>query len=143
MKTMNMEYSNKEQVNLLGKAKRMYEKKAERIAQSKEKVHVLLERVTEKLHQVADNPTVQESRYYLETLIRMVKAYYKNEYRAFSTKTLVLLVLGLLYFVMPLDFIPDFIAGLGFVDDLSVLLAVTKSMQHDIEDFLEWERTKA
>lgn len=140
---MNMEYSNKEQVNLLGKAKRMYEKKAERIAQSKEKVHVLLERVTEKLHQVADNPTVQESRYYLETLIRMVKAYYKNEYRAFSTKTLVLLVLGLLYFVMPLDFIPDFIAGLGFVDDLSVLLAVTKSMQHDIEDFLEWERTKA
>ncbi|QDH77601.1 DUF1232 domain-containing protein [Echinicola soli] len=138
-----MVYSNNEQVNLLGRAKRMYEKKAERIAQSKEKLHQLLERVAEKLHQVADNPTVQESRYYLETLIRMVKAYYKNEYRAFSTKTLVLLVLGLLYFVMPLDFIPDFIAGLGFVDDLSVLLAVTKSMQSDIEDFLEWERTKA
>ncbi|AWW29898.1 hypothetical protein DN752_07070 [Echinicola strongylocentroti] len=138
-----MENRRNEQGNLLGKAKRVYHKKAERIAHSKEKLHQLLEKVSEKLHQVADNPTVQESRYYLETVIRMVRAYYKNEYRAFSTKTLVLMVLGLLYFVMPLDFIPDFIAGLGFVDDLSVLLAITKSMQGDIEDFLEWERTKA
>ncbi|GAB3646805.1 YkvA family protein [Echinicola sediminis] len=137
-----MENWNSEQGKVLDKAKRFYHKKAERIAQSKEKLHQLIQKVSDKLHQFADNPTIKESRFYLDVLLRMVKAYYKNEYRSFSTKTLVLMVLGLLYFVIPFDIIPDFIAGLGFVDDLSVLLAVTKSIQSDIEDFLDWERTK-
>jgi len=132
-----------EQGNVLAKAKRLYQEKAERIAQSKEKVQQLIQKVSDKLHRFAENPTVKESKFYLEVVIRMLKAYYKNEYRGFSTKTLVLMVLGLLYFVIPLDFIPDFIAGLGFVDDLTVLLAITKSIQSDIEDFLDWERTKA
>lgn len=128
--------------NVVDKAKELYHAKAEKIARSKEKVHELLEKVSQKLQTVADNPTVKESRYYLDVVIRMVRAYYKNEYRSFSSKTMILLVLGLLYFVMPFDLIPDFIVGLGFVDDLSVLLAITKSVQTDMEDFLDWERTK-
>ncbi|MBD8490397.1 DUF1232 domain-containing protein [Echinicola sp. CAU 1574] len=131
-----------EQGNLLDRAKGLYQAKAEKIVESKEKVQQLIQKVTDKLHQLAENPTVKESKFYIDVVLRMVKAYYKNEYRSFSTKTLVLLVLGLLYFVMPFDLIPDFIVGLGFVDDLSVLLAITKSVQSDIYDFLEWERTK-
>jgi uncharacterized membrane protein YkvA (DUF1232 family) len=33
------------------------------------------------------------------------------------------LLAALAYFVLPLDFVPDFILGLGFTDDVSVLLA--------------------
>lgn len=137
-----MENTSNEHKTLIGKVKRNYQGKAEKIAKSKEKTHELLERVGSKIHLLADNPTVKEAKMYLDVVVRMIRAYQRNEYRAFSSKSLILLVVGLLYFVMPFDIIPDFIAGLGYVDDLSVLLAITKSMQSDIEAFLDWERTK-
>ncbi|UCS93553.1 DUF1232 domain-containing protein [Echinicola marina] len=137
-----MRYRNLEPSKLLDKAKGLYQSKADRIARSKEKLENLVHKVSDKLQVVADNPTVQEAKLYISVLVRMVKAYCNNEYRSFSPKTLTLLVLGLLYFIMPLDLIPDFILGLGYLDDLSVLLAITKSIQHDIQNFLDWERTK-
>ena len=35
-----------------------------------------------------------------------------------------LMMAGLAYFVLPTDFIPDFITGLGFTDDAAVLFAL-------------------
>ncbi|WP_215226351.1 YkvA family protein [Echinicola shivajiensis] len=135
-------YRNLEPSRLLDKAKGLYQSKAEKIVRSKEQLENLIHKVSDKLQAVSENPTVQEVKLYISVIIRMIKAYCNNEYRSFSSKTLALLVLGLLYFVMPLDLIPDFIVGLGYLDDLSVLLAITKSIQHDIQNFLDWERTK-
>ncbi|WP_186754801.1 YkvA family protein [Echinicola salinicaeni] len=135
-------YRNLEPSKLLDKAKGLYQSKADKIARSKEQLENLVHKVSDKLQVVAENPTVQEAKVYISVLVRMVKAYCNNEYRSFSPKTLALLVMGLLYFIMPLDLIPDFILGLGYLDDLSVLLAITKSIQHDIQNFLDWERTK-
>lgn len=39
---------------------------------------------------------------------------------------------ALAYFVMPLDVVPDFILGLGFTDDLSVLLAALGTIRTHI-----------
>ena len=36
---------------------------------------------------------------------------------------------ALAYFIVPLDMIPDFIAGLGFIDDASVLAATMAAVQ--------------
>lgn len=44
-------------------------------------------------------------------------------------KAKAILVAGLLYFIMPIDMIPDFIPGLGFVDDavvIGLVLAATR-----------------
>src|SRR5690606_1749948 len=78
----------------------------------------------------------------IEVVFRMLKAYYTKEYRGVATRTLGLLVLGVLYFVLPGDFIPDFIPVVGHSDDLTVIMAIFKSLNTDIEKFLEWERTK-
>ena len=47
-------------------------------------------------------------------------------YAAFDSKTpfrtKAMLLAALAYFVMPLDVVPDFILGLGFTDDMTVLL---------------------
>jgi uncharacterized membrane protein YkvA (DUF1232 family) len=41
---------------------------------------------------------------------------------------------ALAYFIMPADVIPDFIAGLGFTDDASVLIAAMTTVNRHITD---------
>ena len=72
---------------------------------------------------------------------RMVQAHLNGSFKI-SVKTLGLIVLGLLYFVLPIDIIPDFLPVIGFADDLSVLIAIFNSVKHEVEFFLEWEKTK-
>ncbi|WP_152046991.1 YkvA family protein [Aureimonas psammosilenae] len=43
-----------------------------------------------------------------------------------------ILLAALAYFVMPIDIVPDFIVGLGFTDDVAVLLAAFKAVQNNI-----------
>ncbi len=128
---------------LLDRAQILCQQKATAIAESRVKIQKLLHQVSEKWGQVSHSSYFQSAKAQLEVIIRMLKAYYHHEYRSFSRKTLVLLVLGLVYFVMPLDIIPDFIMGLGYVDDVTVILAIYKSLQEDIQEFLDWERNQA
>jgi uncharacterized membrane protein YkvA (DUF1232 family) len=72
-------------------------------------------------------------------LTRLVRAWARREYRGVPWKSLTYAVGALLYFVNPLDVIPDALAGLGFVDDIAVLAAVAKSVQGDLEKFEAWE----
>lgn len=129
--------------SLLGKAKTAYQSKADKIASSRAKLARLLKEATEKLNRVSEIPAVQESKEQIEIIFRMVKAHISHEYRGFSNRTIGLFALGLLYFILPIDFIPDFIPIIGYVDDLTVLMAIFKSVSSDVEKFLEWERTKA
>ena len=57
---------------------------------------------------------------------------------AFDAKTparvRITLIGALAYFVLPIDFIPDFILGIGFGDDLAILAAALKSVHSNITD---------
>ncbi|HLT80306.1 MAG TPA: YkvA family protein [Cyclobacteriaceae bacterium] len=72
--------------------------------------------------------------------VRLCRAYAVGEYRAVSVKTILLAVAALLYFVNPLDLMPDVIPLTGFADDFAILLWVYGNIRHEIEKFLEWER---
>lgn len=128
--------------SLFGRAKAVYQTKADKIASSRTKLARLLQKATEKLTRVSEITAVKESQEQLEVIFRMVKAHINHEYRGFSNRTMGLFALGLLYFILPVDFIPDFIPVIGYVDDLTVLMAIFKSISSDVEKFLEWERTK-
>ena len=43
-----------------------------------------------------------------------------------------LLLAALAYFIMPFDLVPDMLVGLGFTDDIAVLLAAFKAVQSNI-----------
>ena len=73
------------------------------------------------------------------TFVEMAKAYVTGAYRQVSTKNLILIIIGLIYLVMPLDLIPDFIPITGFLDDSTVVAAIYKLLIVDIDRFKDWK----
>jgi uncharacterized membrane protein YkvA (DUF1232 family) len=73
----------------------------------------------------------------------LVKAYAQGEYRTIPWKSFLLVVAAILYFINPIDLIPDLMPVLGLTDDFAILLMVYKSIGSDIDSFLEWEKSKA
>lgn len=46
---------------------------------------------------------------------------------------------GLLYFILPADFIPDFIPFIGYIDDLAVLTSIMNSLKGEIGEYRNWK----
>jgi len=74
----------------------------------------------------------------IRTFIRMLRAFRDGQYTVPWT-TIVLVVAALLYFVVPLDLLPDFIPVAGYIDDFTVILAVWRKIRNDVEAFRIWE----
>ena len=83
-------------------------------------------RLPELLRALADKRTPQGQRFAalkedLQLLRALSLAWFKGEYRQISSQALLMVVAALLYFLTPLDAVPDWLVGVGFVDDLAVL----------------------
>lgn len=50
---------------------------------------------------------------------------------------------GILYFVTPLDLVPDAIPGAGLLDDVTVLAFVIARLEGELARFSAWERSDA
>ncbi|HEX7066244.1 MAG TPA: YkvA family protein [Bacillales bacterium] len=72
-------------------------------------------------------------------LIRLVKNYANGTYREISGKSIVKILAGLLYFVSPIDAVPDFILGLGLIDDAVVIGFIVDNLRKEVDRYLEWE----
>jgi uncharacterized membrane protein YkvA (DUF1232 family) len=73
------------------------------------------------------------------TLVRLVVAYARGNYRDIPPDSLALVVAGLLYVVSPLDLVPDAIPGIGFLDDAVVVGWVITSVRYELDAFRAWE----
>ncbi len=62
----------------------------------------------------------------------MLKAWTTGDYRAMPWKTIVLGLTAVIYFLNPLDLVPDFIPGIGYLDDAVVLGFVMNSIRKDV-----------
>jgi uncharacterized membrane protein YkvA (DUF1232 family) len=117
--------------------------RASRILGKPGRLALLLVTFGRKLNQTkftkADSFAVKEKFF---TLGRMLRAYSQGEYRAIPWKSLLLIVAALVYFINPIDIIPDVMPVVGFSDDFAVLYMVYKSVGDDIEKFLLWEKSK-
>ncbi|EIT85851.1 hypothetical protein A374_08449 [Fictibacillus macauensis ZFHKF-1] len=83
--------------------------------------------------------TLRELTAQVKGLIRMMKHYRDGSYRNISKKSMLLIVAALLYFVSPIDAVPDFIVGIGLLDDAAVLAFLYKTIKREIEQYREWE----
>ena len=74
----------------------------------------------------------------LQTLICLVRDWSKGKYTAVPARTIVLVVAALLYFLSPLDTIPDFLGAVGFTDDAAVILFVLNALKNEISNYRNW-----
>lgn len=75
----------------------------------------------------------------LRVLLRLLRAWSRGEYKHVSWRTVAIIVGALLYFLNPLDIIPDFIPVVGQLDDALVLGFVLKAVREDLVAFKAWE----
>ena len=114
-----------------------FRRRAERLIDSPHRIQKLLGQAGRKL---ANNGSkgVLEARDELQTAISLLTAWLKRDYTDVSTKTLISLVAAVLYFVVPIDVIPDFLLGWGFIDDMAVIAYSFGQIREEITRYSEW-----
>ncbi len=118
------------------------QKKASGVLKDKSRLKALLLNSTNKLKSIGlGKIKFEKLTERVMIIIRLIRAYVKGEYRALPWKSILILVAALIYFVTPLDLIPDFIPVSGLIDDLTVVLWVFKTLEKEINAFLAWENT--
>ena len=75
----------------------------------------------------------------LRLLIPLIKDYWKGTYRDISVKSIVIFVVALAYIISPIDLIPDYIIGLGQIDDAVILGLSLYFLEKDLRKYKEWK----
>ncbi|ERT56880.1 uncharacterized membrane protein YkvA (DUF1232 family) [Peptoniphilus koenoeneniae] len=78
----------------------------------------------------------------LKTMISMAQDFINGNYRAYNRKNIILIISGLLYLVNPFDLIPDFLIGIGFLDDIYVMKFIIKKITKEIDRYNAWKNIK-
>ncbi len=79
----------------------------------------------------------------LKLMQALCLAWWRGEYRKIDSRALLAVVAALLYFVTPLDALPDWLFGFGFIDDLAVLAWVMRTWQVELEAFQQWRTAQS
>jgi uncharacterized membrane protein YkvA (DUF1232 family) len=75
-------------------------------------------------------------------LVRLLRAWKKGSYRGLSVRTLASVAAALLYVLSPVDLVPDFIPGIGLIDDMAVLALLLHVLAQDLAAFRAWEQNR-
>ncbi len=84
----------------------------------------------------------QEAWETMQTLFRLIRASIAGEYTGLPTTTVVAAVAVTIYFMSPIDLIPDFIPVLGLLDDVALVAWFGTTIKEELDKFAEWEKTR-
>lgn len=74
----------------------------------------------------------------LKLAANLVYFYATGKYPKMKPKSIMIIIAVLLYFVMPIDLMPDMIPGLGYLDDITLLGWAFKTLAEEITVFEQW-----
>ena len=118
--------------------KEAMEKSEELFSQNKLGILTLLKSALKKVQETAASSNLTVVRLlnrYIILFSALIKAYLQGNYSKLPLITLVKITAALLYFVMPFDFIPDFLPLVGFADDLAIVVWVGKAIKDELDEF--------
>ena len=119
-------------------ARRIFSRLAGRLR--KEDLRLLLERYRDKLDGLggnmpeALNAVVDD----VKTMSGMLGSYSNGSYREIPWRSIAAIGGALLYFVIPVDALPDVVPIAGYLDDAFIIKLVVDLLRRDIDDFRRW-----
>jgi uncharacterized membrane protein YkvA (DUF1232 family) len=75
----------------------------------------------------------------IPVLFRMLMASLKGQYKP-GIKNLFIFTFLIIYVLSPIDLIPDFLVGIGFLDDLTIAFFAISKLFKEVDKYLEWEK---
>ncbi len=108
------------------RAKKVTTKDVESILKKEKQIESRYKKVPEELKKL-----VME----LRLLFELVKDYWKGKYRKVPYFSIAMSVTAIIYFLSPIDLIPDAIPGVGYLDDALVLALALKSIEEDLREY--------
>lgn len=122
------------------KAREFYEKsrsEAEDILKDEDKMERFLQKLEKKLKTV---PVAGNALVYVPIMMSLVRSYVKKEYTEPPVASMIAIVVALIYFLSPVDLIPDTIPGVGYIDDALVIAGCLALVRTDLEDYRIWRK---
>jgi uncharacterized membrane protein YkvA (DUF1232 family) len=74
----------------------------------------------------------------IKLLFSLVKDVIKQKYPDLPFGSLLAVLGALLYFLTPIDVLPDFLPLIGFTDDIAVILFVIRQVAYDLDKYKAW-----
>jgi uncharacterized membrane protein YkvA (DUF1232 family) len=116
--------------------------KAARMAGKPGRIALLLAKLGAKLKTVKWNEvSLVAAKEKFSILTRITSAYVSGRYRNIPWKAVLIILAAIIYFLNPIDLIPDLIPVVGLTDDFSVLIWVYTAISGEVDKFLAWERS--
>jgi uncharacterized membrane protein YkvA (DUF1232 family) len=75
----------------------------------------------------------------LKLLIPLVVDFIKGTYRNVSVKSIIIFVVAIAYIISPLDLIPDYIIGMGQIDDVAILGLSLYFLEKELRKYRAWK----
>ena len=116
-----------------------YISKAEKVVQEEGRVYELIRKASEKIEKLG-RKTFGDTWDEMLLVVEMIKRWSQGDYQDISKKSVIMVVAAIIYFVAPLDAVPDFLFGWGYLDDLAVLRLVFNQLKVEIEKFKQWKQ---
>lgn len=74
----------------------------------------------------------------IKLAFQLLKDYKGKRYREISWTSIAVITAGIIYFLSPLDVIPDFLSFIGFTDDAVVLAFIFNSLKKEFDKYINW-----
>lgn len=114
--------------------------KARRILGNREKVGKTLRKARKIVEKFRFIPKFKELSRHICDFCDLLADYFEGLYPNLPMSTIVALLAGLLYLVLPFDVIADFFPAVGWVDDAAVLAFVMAAEQNDVKEYKAWKK---
>ena len=72
----------------------------------------------------------------------MLKDFFTKKYTDVPLGTIMSIAGTLLYVFLPVDVIPDFIPGIGYIDDAAMIALCIKMLKSDIDKYKAWKEAQ-
>jgi len=117
------------------------EREAEETLKDEERTRETLNKAGKLLDKIKKIPVIGKIADDIATSIELIKDFIDGKYRRVPVPVIVSTLAAILYLLSPFDLIPDFIPGIGWIDDAVVFsLVLNLGLAAELEKYRKWKK---